>query len=242
MIKGLLKGVTVLATLLFSLPAVSQTTEEVLSTHLSAVGGQKAFDSLSTLVITGKINNGESEVFFTEWIIKGVGSRREIQRGETKITQVFSTTKNWEINPDLGTTQPRIYDSAIALSNAYRYSVVSPFFYTRQQKKIASLFSLEMIDTTDCYRMRIFDIKGKESLWYISIASGLLYKSVTYEASDDGELEIETLYSDYITIPFGIKMAQKQIRKAGEQEITTTLLKTEVNKKMDPTIFDLPKK
>lgn len=97
----------------------------------------------------------------------------------------------------------------------------------------------EMVDSTDCYKIKFVLPSGIRWYQYYSVNTALKIKEIKEIQTSQGLFEQETYYSDYrdvqrLKYPFKIKQF------LGLQEIDLTVTSIKVNTGLDDKIFELP--
>jgi hypothetical protein len=82
---------------------------------------------------------------------------------------------------------------------------------------------------------------GNETYYFIDAASYLLTKSVIKSEVMGQAVDITTTYSDYKKTDFGIMYPYAKNIDTGMFQLAQKVEKVEVNKAIDPKIFDMPK-
>jgi hypothetical protein len=82
---------------------------------------------------------------------------------------------------------------------------------------------------------------GTETNYFIDIATYLLNKTVTKAEYMGQSIEIISSFSDYRKTDFGIVVPYTHSIDYGGFALTYKVTKIEVNKKVDPKIFEIPK-
>jgi hypothetical protein len=95
-------------------------------------------------------------------------------------------------------------------------------------------------DTAD-YKIHLTNNVGVDQTFYINMKTYLLDMTVIKSSQGGQDLEVTTNYSDYRKTDGGPLLAFTQVRVLPQYTLNITLKKVEVNKEIDPVIFEMPK-
>jgi zinc protease len=211
--------------------------ETILDKFVEVTGGKAAFEKMHNTVITGSmemaamgikgtmvVTQAEPDKNLAEIEIGGVGSIKEGYDGKVA----------WEINPMQGARIKDGDEKAAAKLQAHFHKEA----WHDEYKKFETV-GTATIDGKDCYKLLLTPPEGNPVTEYYDKKTGLLVKSSMTMSTPNGEIEIETLASDYrkegeLLIPHKIQ------QNAAGQEITITFDTIKYNTEIPKDKFDLP--
>jgi hypothetical protein len=239
--KRWLLPVAMVCTLLSNMPACAQglpTGDAVLEKYIEATGGKAGREKFKNRVskgsmelpgvgIKGKMTSyaAAPNKMLVEIDLTGIG----------KIQEGFDGNVGWSDNPTMG---PRIKEGAEKQAAQRRADFYSALNWRKHFKK-AKCVGVETVEGKACYKVELTTNDDQVKTQYFDKATNLLIKSSGKEKTPMGDIEVESVVSDYrkvdgLTIPF------KTIQKAASQEIVITLDKVEHDVNLPPNRFELP--
>lgn len=231
------------AALLFTSALKAQTVDEIVESHLKAMGGKDKLGAVKTLSIEGSIQTNGMDLPMTVKTVNGVGSRIELDIMGGKLVQVFSAKSNWALNPTEigGSGQAEEMPAEAAKGSSSRYELGGAFYNYKDAGKTAKLIGKEILDGKDCFRIDLTTKDGSTTTYFIDDKDFMIVKTVAKIDFQGQEMEVETKFSDYRKINNGTLVCFKRESTQGEQERTITYSKVEADKEIDAKIFDMPK-
>ena len=211
--------------------------ETIIDRSIEATGGKAALGKLHNQVITGSMEMPAMGIKGTMVVTKAEPDKSlaEIEiAGLGSVKQGFDGKVAWEINPMQGA---RIKDGD-ELAGTRREA----FFHEenwRDVYKKAETVGTETVDGRDCYKVVLTPNEGSPTTHYFDKKTGLLAKISLAITTPMGEMQSETLISDYrkegdLLIPHKLAVS------TGPQEITLTFESFKSNVDLPAGKFDLP--
>jgi hypothetical protein len=96
----------------------------------------------------------------------------------------------------------------------------------------------EMVDSTDCFKIKFVLPSGIRWFQYYSVETGLKIKESKEIQTKQGLFEQESYFSDYREVK-GLKYPFKIVQYLGLQEIELTVTSIEINTGLDDKVFDV---
>ena len=212
--------------------------ETILDKYIEVTGGKAAYQKYHSSIQTGTMEMGamglkgkitsyhaEPNKIYTEVELEGIG----------KMLDGFDGQVAWSSNSIQGPHVKEGTERAQAMQSAQFNSELN----WRDMYKQAETKGVETVDGKDCYKVVLTPKEGSPMTQYYDKTSGLMVKMTMTAQGPMGEIQIETVPSDYrkegdILIPH--KMAQK----AAGQEFTITVDSVKHNPEIPKDRFDLP--
>ena len=214
----------------------AQTAEEIVAKNLQAVGGNDVIASTKSAVITANLEVMGNDVPTVTTIVVGKGFKSETDFQGTKIIQAMTDHGGWTVNPMAGATTPTAMSDA-ELKSAQRQLQATPLAnYTDNGGKLELLGK----DTAD-YKVRLTNTNGYKATFFINMKTYLIDKEEVHVTAQGQEVDVTVTLSDYRKIDNGLLMPFKIEREMPQYTLNITTQKVEVNKDIDPKIFDMPK-
>jgi hypothetical protein len=117
----------------------------------------------------------------------------------------------------------------------------TPLMYYPANGYKAELKGQEKVGNINAYKIRLTSADKVESIYYLDPSSWYVIKTIRHGNMNGQDVEITTTYSNYqktdagFVTPFSIDMDY-----GGQFQLSTTVKKAEVNKPVDPKIFEMP--
>lgn len=214
--------------------------KQVLADYFKAIGGEEKVSQLKSMQMeftidfpgVGLQGSGVSEVggggkFRQEMEINGIGKQTAGSDGTTA----------WEISAITGA---RLADEAEAQTTQLANSGPVPqYTYSKYFDKLECT-GIEKFDGVECYLLKYTKADQNPVFDYFDKATGLLRGSRQTVISPQGQMEVETTYSEYKEVE-GVKFAfssSMQVGPGQSMELKTKELK--LNPKFEAERFELP--
>jgi len=220
----------------------AQTAEEIVGKHVEALGGKAVVGGIKSVVMESTVDVGDyGQATSTTYIINGKAFKNESDFNGAKIIQVLTDKIGWGVNPPMGQTTPVALTDEQVKAGQTQLQVGGPLVdYAAKGYKLELIGKDTAGGTTD-YKLRLTGMTGVEATYYISGKTWLLDKEVDKVNAQGQEVETTTTYSDYKKAEGGYVYAGTRSVKLPQFTLTITNKKVEVNKEIDPKIFDMPK-
>jgi hypothetical protein len=95
-------------------------------------------------------------------------------------------------------------------------------------------------DTAD-YKVKLTNANGFTATYYINMKTYFIDKADVHVTAQGQEVDVTVAFSDYRKIDNGLLMPFKIERNMPQFTLNITTQKVEVNKEIDPAIFEMPK-
>jgi len=219
-----------------AVPALSA--DEVVAKHLDAVGGKAAVSQVKSVAMETTVQVMGNEVSSTTVILDGVGSKTEMEFNGAKIVQCYTDKGGWSVNPMAGASDPTpMPDDEYKSGKDGIYVGGGLYDYAAKGSEIALVPG-----DANSYKIKVTTKDHVESTYVID-ATTFLVKSMTRKGQMQGqEVEITTSYSDYRKSDVGYLFPHAMdLDFGGQFSMSMVVKKVEVNKTIDPAIFEMPK-
>src|SRR5258708_5590873 len=214
----------------------AQSADDIVSKYVDAIGGRKLVSGINSIVIESSISVMGSDAPSTTYILNGKGFKSETDFNGSKIVNCVTDKGGWVINPMAGqSTATPIPDDQLKSSKG-SLQVGGPLFdYAAKGYKV----ELAGKDTAD-YKLKVTS-SGVNITYYINAQTYFIDKMVNKVSANGQDIEIATAFRDYKKTDYGYIMAYTQEVKYPNFSLAITHTKVEVNKPVDPAIFEMPK-
>lgn len=235
--KTLINGALFLSTALGIATVKAQSVDDIVSKHLDALGGKNVINSVKTVYVESTVDLMGSEAPSITYILNGKGYRNELDFNGSKIIQCVTDKGGWGINPLMGQTAATDIPSDQLKSSQLNLSLGGPLMdYTSKGFKV----TFEGKDSTD-YKVKLTSKDGVEIVYYINNKTYLIDKAVNRISVNGQDMETTAIFTDYKKTDIGLVMPYSQQIVLPQITLNITNKKIEVNKDINPAIFEKPK-
>ena len=231
-IKFFLLAVAVIAT--SSLYA--QTVDEIISKHVDALGGKEKLSQVKSLYTENSVDVMGNSAPQKEYLIEGKGFKSELDFNGTSIVQCYTDKNGWTINPMMGGTDAQAIPDALYKSGKPQIYLGGALVGYAAKGYKAELMGKD----GGSFKIKVTG-DGNETYYFIDANSYLLTKSIIKSEIMGQAVDVTTTYSDYKKTDFGIMLPYAKNVDMGMFQLAQKVEKVEVNKEIDPKIFDIPK-
>jgi hypothetical protein len=216
----------------------SLTADEVVAKYLDAIGGKAAIGQVKSISMELSVQVMGNDAPGTTVVVDGVGYRNETLFNDSKIIQVYTPKGGWQVNPMAGMMDPTPLPDDQYKAGKDQIYVGGQFYdYAAKGSKIELLGR-----DGDTYKIKLTTKDDLATTYVIDGATFLVRSATRAGKMQDQDVDITTTYTDYrkmdggYTVPYAIG-----VDFGGQFQITIAVKKVEVNKTIDPAIFDMPK-
>ncbi len=220
------------------------TFDEILETHIRALGGKTAIDNISTLVLKGTVEvsvNGQKFTGTTERDFKFPDqSFVLISIPGVQITEGFDGTTGWK-NDGTGVTTMNAWETGFQNRSN---NICTHITQVEQFKSAYKSFTVRgrlRIDNRDVDVVDAEPLVGKTETLYFDAHSGLLYRwDIVFEGDGAGPGVTNQLYADEYTDINGVKVLAAIHVVTPTTTITSRFTDIKINVPLDNTLFSKP--
>jgi hypothetical protein len=239
--KTLTKGSFLLLAASLSLATVrAQTADEIVNKYIDAQGGKAVISGIKSLYTENTIEVMGTQLNNSISIINGKAFKSEADFNGVKIIQVVTDKSGWIINPPAGQTSVVELTADQVKAGQGQLQIGGPLV-----DYAAKGYKIELIgkDTAGGgeFKIKMTGLPGLEATYFINGKTWLLDKEVDKVNVGGQDAEITRTFSDYKKTDAGLVTSNSMQVVQPQYTLVMTTTKTEVNKTIDPAIFDMPK-
>lgn len=230
----------------------AQTADEILKKFTDVIGGEENYKKVKTTYQEVKqvVNTpeGKKEINYKIWIEYPQKLRTEITIDTVHILRIvnetggvaMSDTIRREIPEDQVEDAFNLFKMDITRSvNAYMFDKED--YDLKKDYKDYSIGGKERVKGNSCHKLKTETKEGGSTVvFFFDAKTGYLLKQVMTLQSERGEVDLEFLMSDYKPYE-GFNVASTcEFIADGNSAMELTLQKLEINKPIDPKMFEIP--
>jgi len=214
------------------------TVEEVIAKYIEAIGGKAAIGQVKSLSMETSAEVMGNEAPGTTVILNGVGYKNETVFNDSKIIQVYTAKGGWQVNPMAGIMDPSpLPEDQYKAGKDQIYVGGALFDYAAKGNKVELLGK-----DSDSYKIKLTNKDNLVTTYGIDAQTFLLKSAARQGKMQDQNVDITTIYSDYKKADEGYLFPSNiSVDFGGQFQVTISVTKVEVNKEIDPAIFEMPK-
>lgn len=236
--KSVIWGMLAVAAMAGAVSMRAQTADEIVGKHIAAIGGKDAIGKVKSMYMETSVEVMGNENPSTTVIVDGVGYKTETEINGTKLVQCYTEKGGWAVNPMAGQADPAPMPDDVYNAGKGQINVGGPLFdYAAKGSKVELLGK-----DGNAYKIKLTTKENVESIYEIDATSFLVTTVQSKGKMQDQDVDITTKFSDYrktdagFMIPYAI-----DLDFGGQFSLTIAVKKVELNKTIDPSVFEMPK-
>ena len=214
----------------------AQTVDEIISKHIDAIGGKEKLSQVKSLYTENSMDVMGNSAPQKEYLIEGKGYKSELDFNGTSIIQCYTDKSGWMINPMAGGTDAQAIPDAVYKSGKPQIYLGGALVNYAAKGYKAELMGKE----GESFKIKVSG-DGNETYYFVDGTTYLLTKSIIKSEVMGQAVDVTTTFSDYKKTDFGILLPYAKNVDMGMFQFAQKTDKVEVNKQIDPKIFEIPK-
>lgn len=229
------------ATIFIAAFAKAQTADDIVNKYIDAVGGKDAVSKVNSVYIEASITAMGNESNGTTTIVNGKGWKSESEMMGSKLVTVYSDKGGWAINPFMGSSDAAAMPDEMYKAGEDQIFVFQFLDYASHGAKV-ELLGQEKVGDANTYKIKYTNKDNSETTFYFDANTYLIIKAEKSISMMGQDMQMVVLTSNYQKTDACVMFpATTEIDYGTQFSITTATKKIEVNKEIDPAVFDMPK-
>jgi hypothetical protein len=220
----------------------AQSVDDVINKYIDAIGGKDVLSKINSIYeeTTMQVMGNEAPNNIT--ILNGKGYRNETDFNGQKIVTCISDKGGWMVNPMSGATDPTPMPVDQLKGYKEQLYIGGPLYNYAANGYKAELAGQEKVGNVNAYKIKLTSKDSVETFFYIDPTTYYLIKETRHGSAMGQDVEITVTMSNYKKTDIGFSLPNSIDMDFGQFQMSTTVKKIEVNKPVDPKIFDMPAK
>jgi len=235
--KTLIKGALLSSAILCVASVQGQSVDQIVAKHIDALGGKTVLNGIKSIYVESTVDIMGNEAPSTTYILNGKGYKNELDFSGTKIVQCVTEKGGWAINPMAGATSAQAIPADQLKIYQLQLHIGGPLM-----DYAAKGYKVELIGKdSSSYKLKLTSADGVDMTYFIDMKTYLINRAVNKISMGGQEIETTAIFSDYKKTDAGYTVAYSQQVVLPQVSLNITNKKVEVNKDIDPAIFEMPK-
>jgi hypothetical protein len=219
----------------------AQTADEVVNKWTEAMGGREKLAGMQTIYSENEINIMNNPAPNKAYLMNGKGYKSETDFNGQKIIDCYTVNGGWSINPLAGQpTAANMPASQVKLGQLQLDAAGPLYNYAAKGGKIEFL-GKEDIKGNTAYKIGLTTAAGIQLTFFIDSVSFYIQKELIKINAQGQDTEMTYTFSDFRKTPDGYTMPFFVELDLPGLSLSVTIKKIEINKEIDPAIFEMPK-
>ncbi len=222
----------------FSLQA--QTADDIINKHIDAIGGKDVFSKVKSVYFEGTANAMGADYPTTTTILAGKGFKTVTSVNGSDIVQCFTDTGGWSLNPLAGQSAATPLPPDMVKKGKSSLDIGGELVNFREKGFSDSLLGREDYDGVNAYKVKLSQ-PGIEVVYLFDPTTYYTLKTDTKVSMDGQDITSITKYSGFKKTDIGYVVPTTLSVNNGNYDVTISYTKVEINKEVDPKIFEMPR-
>jgi hypothetical protein len=237
------KAIQIISFILFlSIPSFlsAQNADEIIAKHIEAHGGEKKWEKVESIKITGEFTAFSETKDFLSIKTKSGQYYSNLHLGQYEVFEAFNGKEGWTIDPWQEIEYPRELNSDEVSVFLQKAEFFTPFFKYKEKGHAVEFIGKDNVDGVHVFVLKLTRKNGKAETWYLNSETYLEYKCESDWLDFARALPAESYFDDFRTVD-GLVLPFYIERTFWQRDRVTQIENVEINTKVDDNIFVMPK-
>lgn len=217
----------------------AQTADEIINKHIEAMGGAAKLKSINSFVMEGTLNIMGNDVPLKVFAQNGYAMKQEIEFMGMKNYFLFRKDSAWTFIPAQGQQNPEPLPKEAVEKTVNMFDIQGDLLDYKTKGHSVEYLGKEDVDGTECHKIKIKYKNAEEATYYIDPNTYYIVQKYEKTQVNGQEAEVTSKFSNYTKTADGYMFAMT--REGGSAPGAVTFTKVEVNKTIDPSVFQATK-
>lgn len=212
----------------------AQSVDEVVSKHLTAIGGTDNWKKVNSMKMEANINVQGNDIPVTIYQVNNKASKSEINFQGTVNYNIITNEGGWKYFPIMGQAAPEALSDDEIKAGQNQLDIQGELVDYKAKGHKVELLGKETIDGNEAYKLKLTRKNGSELVYLIDAKTNYIVRATAKVVANGQEIEQTSIMSNYTKLPEGI-VVPMTLEGVGPAPIVIS--KVEVNPKIDDSVF-----
>ncbi len=227
----------------FAIPflSLSQTADEIIRKHIDAHGGQKAWDRVEAIKVTGRFTAFSLENDYLAFKTRDGSYYGDLWLGEKRVYEALNEGLGWTIDPWQEMDYARLLNGGELNVMMQKAEFITPFLNYSEKGNAVEYAGQDTIDGIIVHVLKLTRTDGRAETWYLDANTYLEYKCESNWVDFARSMPGQTFFDDFrevdgLVFPFFVE------RTFWQRDRILLVEEIELNPEIDPSIFTMPRR
>ena len=211
----------------------AQTVDDVVNSHITAMGGKEKLESLKSVRMTGSMSTQGVDISMTMTRSHLIGFRLDMDIMGSSNYQMLNATEGWVFMPVMGMTEPKKMEDDQYKSASSQLDIQGALLNYKDKGTTIELLGKDKVDNAEAYKLKLTLKSGKVVTYFLDAKTYFLIKTASKQTVQGEEMDMETTFADFKQNADGFWFPYSTTSMQG----TITFDKIETNVKVEDSLF-----
>lgn len=234
--KKIIPYVLMITASLGTISVQAQTADDIVNKYVDAIGGKDVLAKITSVYLEGTTQVMGNDAPTTVTLLNGKGYKSESDFNGQKSVQCYTDKGGWTVNPMAGGNAEAMPDEAYKAGKDQINVGGALFDYA------AKGYTVELLGKEgNNYKLKLVTKDKSETTYFIDQSTYYISKLIKKGSMMGQEVVVTVQFADYKKTDAGYVLPYTINTDVGQYQLATTIKKVEINKAVDPAIFNMPK-
>lgn len=218
----------------------SQTADEIIEKHIKALGGQKNWEAVKSMKITGQYTAYSKTKPFSDYKYNDEKYYSDRYENIGKVYEGYTGETAWKREDWENENPPRKVNSKELNVLEQKKEICTPFFNYKKKGYTVELAGKEDVEGTEAFVLKLTRPSKHVETWYIDAKTYLPIKQESDWTDSGWPAKAVSFFDDFREIE-GVLIPFYTERTFGSRYRVAEAEKVEINVEIDQSIFEMPK-